>query len=308
MSIDLSRWRSDPLGFIEHVLIDPETGAPFKLLPAERAFLTGFVTSEDSFVSLTAWDRCVDPSLGPAPPNRSLPLYVGVDASVRHDQTAIVAVTFDKKAQLTRLCFHRVYQPSPDDVLDFEGTVERTLLDLKERYRVRKVLFDPYQMQATAQRLIKAGLPIEEFPQSVPNLTAASQNLYDLIQSQALVAYPDADIRLAVSRAVAVDTMRGWRISKVTQSHKIDVVVALAMACHAAVQSQSEPFYSLAALADQGDLTPSPAMDESRRRRFELEDQHLARYRQAPPPIILPGSRYDVSQQAKEPTNARRSD
>jgi hypothetical protein len=59
------------------------------------------------------------------------------------------------------------------------------------------------------------------------------------------------------------------------------------------------------ALADQGDPAPSPAMDESRRRRFELEDQHLARYRQAPPPIIFPGSRYDVLQQAKEPTNGK---
>jgi len=35
----LDRWRADPIGFIEKVLFDPETGAPFKLLDAERDFL-----------------------------------------------------------------------------------------------------------------------------------------------------------------------------------------------------------------------------------------------------------------------------
>ena len=35
----LYRWRSNPISFIETVLHDPETKKPFKLLPAERAFL-----------------------------------------------------------------------------------------------------------------------------------------------------------------------------------------------------------------------------------------------------------------------------
>ena len=35
----LTRWRSNPISFIETVLYDPETKKPFKLLPAERAFL-----------------------------------------------------------------------------------------------------------------------------------------------------------------------------------------------------------------------------------------------------------------------------
>jgi phage terminase large subunit-like protein len=168
--------------------------------------------------------------------SKTLGIYVGVDASIKHDQTAVVAVSFDPASQLTRLVFHRVYQPAPDDPLDFEHTVERTLLDLKQRFQLRKVLFDPYQMQATAQRLLKANVPVEEFPQSVPNITAASQNLFELIQSQALIAYPDAELRLAVSRDVAVESSRGWKISKATANHKIDLVVALAMAAYAAVQ------------------------------------------------------------------------
>ncbi len=202
-----------------------------------------FVTSESSFIDLSAWDRCVVPDLGAPVENRLLPLYVGVDASTKHDSTAIVGVTYDLKAKLVRLIFHRVFQPTPDQPLNFEQTVEATLIDLSKRFQVRKILFDPYQMMASAQRLAQAGLPIEEFPQSVPNLTAASQNLYELIQSQSIIAYPDSEMRLAISRAIAVEGPRGWKISKQTQSHRIDVVVALAQAAYAAVKAQSEPFF-----------------------------------------------------------------
>jgi hypothetical protein len=202
-----------------------------------------FVTSEAAFVPMAAWDRCVDPRLGATIANRGLPIYIGIDASVKHDSTAIVATTWDAKAQQVRLVFHRVFQPSPDEPLDFEGTIEATLLDLHKRFNVAQVLFDPYQMQATAQRLTRAGLTIEEFPQSPANLTAASQNLFELINAGDLVCYPDAGMRLAVSRAVAVETSRGWRIAKEKQSHKIDVVVALAMSALAAVRSQGAGSY-----------------------------------------------------------------
>jgi hypothetical protein len=47
---------------------------------------------------------------------------------------------------------------------------------------------------------------------------------------------PDDEVRLAISRAVAIETSRGWRITKEKQSHKIDVVIALAQAALGAVQ------------------------------------------------------------------------
>ncbi len=194
-----------------------------------------FVTSEATFIDMAAWDACVDPAATPAVSDKELPIYVGVDASVKHDSTAIVAVTWDKEAQKVRLVFHRVFQPSPTEPLDFEGAIENTITDLAQRFRVRKVLFDPFQMAATSQRLARQGIQIEEFPQSTPNLTAASQNLYELINGHNLIAYHDAAMCLSVSRAVAIESPRGWRITKEKQSHKIDVVVALAMACHAAI-------------------------------------------------------------------------
>src|SRR5262249_38494941 len=99
---------------------------------------------------------------------------------------------------------------------------------------------DPYQMAAVAQRLQAASVPMREFPQTVGNLTEVASNLYELIKARAIVAYPDADMRLAISRAIAVETGRGWRITKEKQAHKIDIVVALAMAAHAAMLGSRE--------------------------------------------------------------------
>ena len=198
-----------------------------------------FVTSESSFIELAAWDACVDTDLGRVVNDRSLPVWAAIDASVKHDLTAVVAVTFDRQTQKVRLVAHSVFQPSAKEHMDFETTIEPVLLDLQRRFHVVKVLADPYQMMNSIQRLARAGLPIEEYPQSSPNLTAASQNLYELVTGRNLALYPDAGMRLAVSRAVAIESPRGWRIAKEKQSHKVDVVVALAMACHAAVQDQA---------------------------------------------------------------------
>jgi Terminase large subunit, endonuclease domain len=209
-----------------------------------------FVTAESSFIDLGWWDACVDPAARPTLADRSLQVCIGVDASLKRDTTAIVAVHWDKKAQRVRLVRHRIFQPSPSEPLDFEASIEATLRDLHKRFRVKKILYDPYQMQASAQRLKREGLKIEEFPQSSANLTEASQNLFDLIKGRNLVTYPDAALRLAVSRAVAVETSRGWRIAKDKQAHKIDVVVALALAALAAIQLQSKSASSLDWISD----------------------------------------------------------
>lgn len=196
-----------------------------------------WVSSESSFVDPEWLDACTDAEAAPFVADRDLAVWLGVDASVKRDSTAIVACTWDGQAKKVRLVAHRIFQPSAEAPLEFESTIENTVRDLSRRFSVREVRFDPYQMQSTAQRLTRDGLRMVEFAQSVPNLTESSTNLYELIKGRNIVLYPDADIRLAFNRAVALETSRGWRIAKEKQSHKIDVVVALAMAAHGAVHA-----------------------------------------------------------------------
>ena len=77
---------------------------------------------------------------------------------------------------------------------------------------------------------------MQEFPQSLPNLTSMSTNLFELMKGGNLVGYPDEDLRSAVERAVAIESSRGLKIAKEKASHRIDVLVALAIAALGAVE------------------------------------------------------------------------
>jgi hypothetical protein len=68
-----------------------------------------------------------------------LPIWIGVDASVKRDSTAVVCTTWDREAKKVRLVWHRVFQPSPDTPIDFEGQIEATLRDLRSRFWVREI-------------------------------------------------------------------------------------------------------------------------------------------------------------------------
>jgi phage terminase large subunit-like protein len=229
-----------------------------------------WVTAESTFIELEDWDSCVDDDARPVLSDPRLPVYVGVDASLRHDQTAIVVTHYDRKTKQVRLVWHKVFTPSPNDPLDFESTIEETVLGLRRRFLVKEVRYDPWQMAASSQRLVSRGVPMVEFPQTVPNLTTASSNLYDLVKGQNLVLYPDDDMRLAVSRTVALEGARGWRIAKEKASHKIDSIVALAQACLGAVESAARPApIVISAAARLWSKTPDPRhSDMATRHRF----------------------------------------
>jgi phage terminase large subunit-like protein len=143
------------------------------------------------------------------------------------------------------LVAHRVFTPLPGDPINFESTVEKTLREWQARFRIRQILFDPYQMAAVSQRLARERLPIEEYPQTLPNLTACTSNLFDLLSARQLVLYPDAGMRLAISHAIITESSRGWKLDKLRQAHKIDVVVALSMAALAAVRTGGSLAYNL---------------------------------------------------------------
>lgn len=82
---------------------------------------------------------------------------------------------------------------------------------------------------------------MEEYPQSVSNLTRMGQNLYELIKGGNFLGYEDGELRRAISHTVAKETSRGWRLTKEKAAHKVDVVVALAMASFGAIQMPRPP-------------------------------------------------------------------
>ena len=196
-----------------------------------------WVSSESSMFDMDKWDACVDADHSPPLPDKSIHLWVGVDASVKKDRSAVVSVYRDNIK--IKLGPKRFWQPTADKPMDLEQTMEKYLLELHRGYSLRSVAYDPYQFHRSATTLKKKGLPMTEYPQTVGNLTECGQAIYDLVEYGNIILYECKDLRFEASCSIGKETGRGLRIVKEKSTQKIDQIVALAMASSGATKTSS---------------------------------------------------------------------
>jgi hypothetical protein len=257
-----------------------------KLRPNQfaRMIENKFVSGESSFIDPLLWDACVDPNLGRTITDRSLAVFAAVDASTKHDSTALVLGTWVPSHQRFMLCDHRIFTPSSDRPIDFTTDVEQILTDWHRRFNLKSVMYDPHQMTASAQRLQRQGLRMQEFPQTMSNLTTMGENLFALIKGRNLLVYPDEQIRTAVLHAVAVESGRGWRLDKSKQSDHVDIVISLAMAALAAVRAQGASTFDVwdwVGGRDPPGLSAEEKAAAEAKRNVAWQNQQLVRYMMA---------------------------
>lgn len=203
-----------------------------RLRPAtyRRLHMNEWTAGQESFCTADEILACTDGAFrgGKAPQG----IYLGIDIGLKHDCSAVAGVTPEDEG--VRLVDHELYVPRKQ-VLKIEETVERTILELHKRYQIRKAFYDPYQFERSAQSLRAKGIRCVEYPQTVSNTVRMSETLSTLLQNQRLKLYPSAEVKAHLLNARAKETERGWRIVKSKKSKKIDLAVAMAMACQAAV-------------------------------------------------------------------------
>ena len=209
-----------------------------------RLFQNEWVTSQEAFIPIDWWDEAAKAYEGPAEvwenhPMRFFPITIAVDAGIKRDSTAMVAVAYDAKRNKVGIIYHRIWTPSPGNPVDIDSTVEAELrrIAAEHKFIISSVVYDPTQLIATMERLNREGIPTRSFDQTVPNMIAASGELYNRLKSRRLEAYEDADMRRHIQMSVAESTARGFRIvkSRVSKRHHIDGAIALAMAVYEAV-------------------------------------------------------------------------
>jgi hypothetical protein len=100
-----------------------------------RQVRNDWVSSESQFIDAEMYDRCVDSEARPCLIDQRLTVFAGLDASLRHDSTALVAVTYDVKEQRVRLVAHRLFRPRWEDI-DF-SEVENAVVDFRQRFAVQ---------------------------------------------------------------------------------------------------------------------------------------------------------------------------
>jgi len=199
-----------------------------------------WVSNESSLFDMADWDACIDDDHRPPLPNKAIRLYCGADASVKKDRSAVVSVY--RNGNLVCLGPFRIWQPSSKEPMDFEATMESYVKELSTGFRIEGVFYDPYQFHRSAMTLTNQGIPMVEFPQTVSNMTECGQCLYDLVKHKNLKLYEDTEMRKEASFAIGKETPRGMRIVKEKSSHKIDAIVALAMAVQGiSTEDQAQP-------------------------------------------------------------------
>ncbi len=197
-----------------------------------RLHLNQWISNEEQFFTGEQVDARTDGSLTPLLPTQDEELFGGLDAAPKGDRTA--AVFLAPRGNRLVLAQHRIWRGTPAQPLDFEHTVEAYLRQMCKDYVVRAIYYDPYQLHRSAMSLRAEGIPMVEYPQTVPNLTRLGQGLYNLVRGGNLVLYPDAELREHLLNCVAVESPRGFVLRKQKASRKIDAAVALGMACCAA--------------------------------------------------------------------------
>lgn len=200
-----------------------------------------WVSTHESFIPIQWYDDGIDKTLKnsfivPGGRYDEYPMYLALDASFKKDSTALVGVCYDREIQKIVQMGHRIWVPREDERFDLTD-IEKYIEHVYNKFRVVGIWYDPTQLHQMMTNLYNKGIRTEEFPQTVGNMTKASQNIYDLFKSQSYVSYYDEEFRRHLQMTVAETKGQGFRIvkTKTSERHKIDGAVALAIAAYQAI-------------------------------------------------------------------------
>ena len=198
-----------------------------------RQYENRWTVAESAYITAELWDQCVESSWSPADDDSALPVWAGFDVGTHSDCTAVAVITVDDG--LFILVDHRIWRPSKENPMDLEHTLEAFIRNIARRFNLVAAFGDPYQAFRSVVTLKREGLRVKEFPQSEANVVKQSETLYTLIRNRRLVVYPDPELRQQAMNAVGIESVRGVRIAKASASRKVDGIVALSIACCAAI-------------------------------------------------------------------------
>lgn len=155
------------------------------------------------------------------------PTWVGVDAAITRDTTAVVAVQVRDGDRLHAVA--RFWVPKRDEPTDISEVMAhvRTLADT---YKVGAVAFDPRFMDWPAKVLHDEGIPMVEISQGVDRMTPIIGDLYTLIREGGVTHDRDPMFAQHVVNASPRHNERGFTLKKADSRGHIDGCIALALA------------------------------------------------------------------------------
>jgi phage terminase large subunit-like protein len=113
--------------------------------------------------------------------------------------------------------------------------VEDFIRQLKRRYKIRQVAFDPSYFGRSAQELEREGFTMVEFTPAGAPTRAAWQSFYQAAKEGTLTHDGDPVLAAHVEAAAAERTEHGLKVRKLKSSSRIDALAAAVLA-HASCQ------------------------------------------------------------------------
>lgn len=159
---------------------------------------------------------------------------MATDLGLSDDRTAVAMVHFDPSDNKIYLDNLRLWQgTSKERVLISD--VERYMLDMMQRFRVSRVVCDPWQMEHAIQRM-RGLVPVRAFNFST-DMIYLSQTLLNLIRGGGLVIYEAPELIDELLSTLVRSTPRGYKLDH-PRRQKNDCVIAVGMACLEAIEGQ----------------------------------------------------------------------
>jgi phage terminase large subunit-like protein len=176
---------------------------------------------EAPWILADMWDGCAAAPVIEADHN----VVVGVDASIRHDTTAVVVVRRDEREQFHALW--RVWEPTRGQEVPL-AEVESFVRDLAGHFRVLAVVHDPHYFWHARQRLEDEGIPMVEWQHR--RMASATRTLHEVVAHERLRHGGDPVARQHALAAEVKEREFGLILSKTATKEPIDSLSALAMA------------------------------------------------------------------------------
>lgn len=111
-----------------------------------------------------------------------------------------------------------------------EATIQQTIIDLSRIYRISKLLYDPWNADATRVKLEENGIECVSIPQTMKNLSAPFKRVKELIDTRTLNHLGNPVLRwMAQNTAEITDTNANAKPCKKRSVDKVDGIVALTM-------------------------------------------------------------------------------
>lgn len=186
------------------------------------------------------WEAC---NVGAFAFDRTLPIFAALDASTKHDTTAIVLAQWHGerlrvKAHVWQRPLGADGRPVPEWELP-QTEIENYLLQLFADFgpQLQSVAYDPAFVTWLAQKLAARGLPMIEFPQTNTRMVEPTKALYELIKERHLAHDGDPVFARHIANVVYNQVSGGGgRLSKVrgrtedATRRANDAAIALVMA------------------------------------------------------------------------------